>query len=51
MFPYIHTTHALSSRHLRRSSETSTFYQSYLAMMNTADVIGGNAGGVSAVNP
>jgi hypothetical protein len=41
------TTHVLSpkgwQRYLRYSFETPTFYQNYLAMMNTADLIGGKA--------
>jgi hypothetical protein len=41
----LHTIHALSpkeqQRHLNYSSETSTFYQNYLAMSNAANVAGG----------
>jgi hypothetical protein len=41
----IHTAHALfpkgQQRHLRYSSETSKFYQKYLATRNTADLTGG----------
>jgi hypothetical protein len=44
-YTYKHTARALfpkgQQRHLRYSSEKSTFYQNYSAMRNTIDVIGG----------
>jgi hypothetical protein len=59
----IHITHAWSlkwwQRHLKYSSETSTFYQNELAVRDTADVTGGkpidvwsqSISGGGAVNP
>jgi hypothetical protein len=59
----LHTIHALCpkmyQKHLRYAPEMPTFYQNYLAMSNTVDMIGGkfiaiwsqSISGVCAINP